>query len=96
MENEILDMLKAIQLKMDSIESKMEIGFNEVSSKIDSLSTRVDNISFGIASMISTEVVDELSNQLKEIKTDVKFIKRKVQDTEEDVFVIQDHLKLIK
>ena len=96
MDNELLNILKSIQTKIDSIENKvisveekMDKGFNE-------LSHRMDEISQGIDNTISFELSDELSSQLKELKTDVKFIKRKVQDTEEDVFVIQDHLKLIK
>lgn len=96
MDNELLNILKSIQTKIDSIENKvisieerMDKGFND-------LSLRMDEISQGIGNTISFELSDELSSQLKELKTDVKFIKRKVQDTEEDVFVIQDHLKLIK
>lgn len=96
MDNELLNILKSIQTKIDSIENKvisieerMDKGFND-------LSHRMDEISQGIGNTISFELSDELSSQLKELKTDVKFIKRKVQDTEEDVFVIQDHLKLIK
>ena len=96
MDNELLNILKSIQTKIDSIESKvisveerMDKGFND-------LSHIMDEISQGIGNTISFELSDELSSQLKELKTDVKFIKRKVQDTEEDVFVIQDHLKLIK
>ena len=36
------------------------------------------------------------NDSLNTISTDVKFIKRKVKDTEEDVFVIQDCLKIVK
>jgi hypothetical protein len=85
MYSEIQDMKKDIK----NIDVKVDKGFNDVN-------TRIDNLSNGIGKMITNEVAGELSAQLNTIRNDVKFIKRKVQDTEEDVFVIQDHLKIIK
>lgn len=96
MDNELLNILKSIQTKIDSIENKITSIEERMDKGFNDLSHRMDEISQGIGKTISFELSDELSSQLKEIKTDVKFIKRKVQDTEEDVFVIQDHLKLIK
>lgn len=96
MDNELLNILKSIQTKIDSIENKVTSIEERMDKGFNDLSHRMDEISQGIGKTISFELSDELSSQLKEIKTDVKFIKRKVQDTEEDVFVIQDHLKLIK
>ena len=94
--NELLNILKSIQTKIDSIENKVTSIEERMDKGFNDLSHRMDEISQGIGNTISFELSDELSSQLKELKTDVKFIKRKVQDTEEDVFVIQDHLKLIK
>lgn len=85
MYSEMQDMKKDIK----NLDAKVDKGFNDVN-------TRIDNLSNGIGKIVTNEVADELSEQLNSIKTDVKFIKRKVQDTEEDVFVIQDHLKIIK
>ena len=96
MDNELLNILKSIQTKIDSIENKVTSIEERMDKGFNYLSHRMDEISQGIGNTISFELSDELSSQLKELKTDVKFIKRKVQDTEEDVFVIQDHLKLIK
>ena len=96
MDNELLNILKSIQTKIYSIENKVTSIEERMDKGFNDLSHRMDEISQGIGKTISFELSDELSSQLKEIKTDVKFIKRKVQDTEEDVFVIQDHLKLIK
>ena len=96
MDNELLNILKSIQTKIDSIENKVTSIEEKMDKGFNNLSHRMDEISQGIGNTISFELSDELSSQLKELKTDVKFIKRKVQDTEEDVFVIQDHLKLIK
>lgn len=75
--------------RLDSLQNDMNSGFSEVN-------TRIDNLSNGIGDLITNEVSDEISKQLNGIKSDIKFIKHKVQDTEEDVFAIQDHLKLIK
>ena len=96
MDNELLNILKSIQTKIDSIENKVTSIEERMDKGFNDLSHRMDEISQGIGNTISFELSDELSSQLKELKTDVKFIKRKVQDTEEDVFVIQDHLKLIR
>lgn len=96
MDNELLNILKSIQTKIDSIENKVTSIEERMDKGFNDLSHRMDEISQGIGNTISFELSDELSSQLKELKTDVKFIKRKVKDTEEDVFVIQDHLKLIK
>lgn len=85
MYSEMQDMKKDIK----NLDAKVDKGFKDVN-------TRIDNLSNGIGKIVTNEVADELSEQLNSIKTDVKFIKRKVQDTEEDVFVIQDHLKIIK
>ena len=75
--------------RLDKLENRVDKGFNEVNK-------RFDEMSGAIGHMVTNEIAEELSNKLKEIKTDVKFVKRKVQDTEEDVFVIQDVLKIIK
>ena len=64
----------------------------KTNERLDKIEIRLDNFSEGIGKLVS----DEIGESISTIKTDVKFIKRKVQDTEEDVFVIQDHLKLIK
>lgn len=75
--------------RLEKLENRVDKGFNEVNK-------RFDEMSGAIGHMVTNEIAEELSNKLKEIKTDVKFVKRKVQDTEEDVFVIQDVLKIIK
>lgn len=85
----IYNEMQELKENIKNLDIKIDNGFNDVS-------TRIDDLSNGIGTLVSNEVADELSEQLKLIKTDVRFIKRKVQDTEEDVFVIQDHLKIIK
>ena len=75
--------------RLDKLENRVDKGFNEVNKRFDEMSDAIGH-------MLTNEIAEELSNKLKEIKTAVKFVKRKVQDTEEDVFVIQDVLKIIK
>ena len=75
--------------RLSNLEAKVDKGFADVNSKID-------NLSCELGEMISKEVGDTISNQLQELKSDVKFLTYKVQDTEKDVFGIKDHLKLIK
>lgn len=85
MYSEILDM----KADMNKLSKKIDTGFNELTERIDKLSN-------GLGKMVTNEVADELSSQLDEIKKDVKFVKHKVRETEEDVFTIQSHLKIIK
>ena len=78
--------IKDIKQNINDINTKVDNGFNEVNN-------RIHNLSCDLGKLVTNEVADELSKQLKE---NVRFVKHKVQDTEEDVFVIQDHLKIIK
>ena len=88
MENELLkqisqlldDKLRPIHSKLNSLES----GKNEI---IDRL---VD-----IESKNATKHT-EIYNSISSISKDLKFIKHKLHETEEDVFDIKDHLKLVK
>ena len=43
-----------------------------------------------------SEQINVIELAVTSTSKDVKYIKHKVQDTEEDVFAIQDHLKIIK
>lgn len=58
--------------------------------------TAMNNLSCKLGEIVSKEVRNLLSNQLQELKSDVKFLNHKVADTEKDVFEIKEHIKLIK
>ena len=96
MEKEILELLKAMQNDINSI----KVDITKLDNKIDNLETnmnkRFDELNSDIANLVSKDIADGISKQISEVRTDIKFVKHKVQDTEEDVFAIQDHLKLIK
>lgn len=89
MYSEMHEGFKNVNEKIDNLDSKVDKGFSEIN-------TRIDDLSSGIGKMVADEVAGELSIQLKELKTDIKFIKHKLHETEEDVFDIKDHLKIIK
>ncbi len=72
-------------LKDDNKEIKLEL--NKINKKLDVVFEQTADL---------TEFRTITSDNIESIKKDIKFVKRKVKDTEEDVFVIQDHLKLIK
>lgn len=101
-DKEILDLLQGISKNIEELKKGQEELKEEVkelkttqektNERLNKIELRLDGFSEGIGKLVS----DEIGESISTIKTDVKFIKRKVQDTEEDVFVIQDHLKLIK
>ena len=70
MDNELLNILKSIQTKIDSIENKVISIEERMDKGFNNLSHRMDEISQGIGNTISFELSDELSSQdhLKLIK----------------------------
>ena len=84
--------LKEEQIKTNERLTNLETKVDNLELGQKEIKNRIDNISDNLGSVITKEIGDEIS----EIKTDVKFITRKVQDTEKDVFGIKDQLKLIK
>ena len=89
MENEVL---QQILNKLDNLETKMDIGFNEVNKRFDEVNKRLDALPKEIASTLSTEVIPVLSEQLHDIKTEVSIIKSAVGEHEIDI----KYLKKIK
>ena len=59
--------------------------------RIDIIELAVRNTSYTL-----TNASEDTSNKLNNISKDIRFIAHKIQDTEKDVFYIQDHLKIIK
>ncbi|WP_129600250.1 hypothetical protein [Anaerophilus nitritogenes] len=83
MESDIKD-LKQGQTKLEQGQTKLEQGQQEIKNHLIQLD-----------SQNATRHMDAFS-QLKTIDKEVKFIKHKLHQTEEDVFDIKDHLKIIK
>ena len=86
--------------RMDKISNDMQEGFKSVNNKIDNLEvkmdTRFDTLTSDIGNLVTNDIAYGISNQITDVKGDIKFIKHKINTTEEDVYKIQDHLKIIK
>lgn len=83
MEKEILELLKCMQKDI-----------KDINTKVDRIENKLDGVHEQTADL--TEFRTETKHKLNTISQDVKFVKHKVQETEEDVFSIQSHLKIIK
>ena len=96
MDKEILELLKTIQGDISSIKddiSSMKDDIKRLDNKVDK---RFDELASEIGDLVSKDIATGISNQITEVKTDIGFIKHKLNTTEEDVYKIQSHLKLIK
>ena len=62
------------------------------------LGERLDVIELAVrnTSHTLTNATEDTSNKFNNISKDIRFIAHKIQDTEKDMFYIQDHLKIIK
>lgn len=105
-ENEIIvtniaiknDIKPKIEALFDGYKQNTE-AINTLSEKIEgqftSTNKGINNLS-KVSNIVNSNFADTLSEELKLIKTNVKYIKHKVQDAESDIFSIQDHLNIIK
>lgn len=80
--------------------TEMKEGFSSINNRIDNLETtmnkRFDELTSDISYLVSKDIAEGISNQIDDIKTDIGFVKHKLNATEEDVYKIQSHLKIIK
>ena len=62
------------------------------------LGERLDVIELAVknTSHTLTNATEIATNKFENISKDIRFIAHKIQDTEKDMFYIQDHLKIIK
>ena len=96
MDKEILELLKTIQGDISSIKddiSSMKDDIKRLDNKVDK---RFDELASEIGDLVSKDIAEGISNQIKDVKQDVEFITHKTTETEKDVYKIQSHLKLIK
>jgi chromosome segregation ATPase len=80
---QILSELKEIKENQQAMQSDIA----EIKEKINSVYDQTADL---------TEFRTETKNAFNNISKDVKFIKHKLHETEEDVFDIKDHLKIVK
>ena len=96
MDKEILELLKTIQGDISSIKddiSSMKDDIKRLDNKVDK---RFDELASEIGDLVSKDIAEGISNQIKDVKQDVEFLTHKTTETEKDVYKIQSHLKLIK
>lgn len=89
-EEQILKMLETLATTVGNIKSdiiEIKDGQKRIEQKIDSIYDQTADL---------TEFRTETKDVLDGVSKDIKFVKHKVQETEEDVFTIQSHLKIIK
>ncbi|MDD5793938.1 MAG: hypothetical protein PUD42_04125 [Clostridiales bacterium] len=110
MDKEILELLKSIQgdiaLMKDDITSmksditSMKGDIKRLDNKIDNLDNKVDKrfdeLTSDIGNLVSKDIAEGISSQIKDVKQDVEFLTYKTTETEKDVYKIQSHLKIIK
>ena len=96
MDKEILELLKTIQGDISSIKddiSSMKDDIKRLDNKVDK---RFDELASKIGDLVSKDIAEGISNQIKDVKQDVEFLTHKTTETEKNVYKIQSHLKLIK
>ncbi|WP_321833442.1 hypothetical protein [Clostridium butyricum] len=79
--------IESLLLQILKNQESMQSDITEIKNKIDSVYEQTANL---------TEFRTETTDNFNSIAKDVKFIKHKLHETEEDVFDIKDHLKIIK
>lgn len=93
---EIFDLLSKMYSEMQVMKENIKNVETKINKEFNDINVKIDNLSAHIGKMITNEVAQELSEHLKTIKTEVKFVKYKVQENEEDLFRIQSYLKISK
>lgn len=81
--NQILSKLNNIEKNQESMQSDLA----DIKNKINSVYDQTADL---------TEFRTETTDKLNIVSQDIKFVKHKIQETEEDMFAIQTHLKIIK
>lgn len=88
--------IKRLDNKVDNLDNKV----NNLENKVDNLDTkmdkRFDELTSDIGNLVSKDIAEGISNQIKDVKQDVGFLTHKTTETEKDVYKIQSHLKIIK
>ncbi|BCZ45715.1 hypothetical protein psyc5s11_17820 [Clostridium gelidum] len=89
------------QTKMQSDITGMQFDITGIQSDITGMKSDITEIKGKINSVYDqtadlTEFRTETKDNFSSINKDVKFIKHKLHETEEDVFDIKDHLKIVK
>ena len=88
-----------LETKVDALDTKvvnLETKVDALDTKVVNLETKVDEGFTRICNDISKLIVFDVADTLSDMKCDISFIKHKLSATEEDVYKIQTHLKIVK
>ena len=96
MDKEILELLKTIQGDISSMKDDISLMKDDIKRLDNKVDKRFDELASEIGDLVSKDIAEGISNQIKDVKQDVEFITHKTTETEKDVYKIQSHLKLIK
>ena len=70
--------LDRLETKVDKLETKVDDGFAKVDERFDTLTK-------GIGTLVTNDIAEGISSQLREIKTEVSIIKSAVGEHEIDI-----------
>ena len=79
--------IESLLIQILENQTKMQSDITEIKEKINSVYDQTADL---------TEFRTETKDNFSSINKDVKFIKHKLHETEEDVFDIKDHFKIVK
>ena len=96
MDKEILELLKTIQGDISSMKDDISLMKDDIKRLDNKVDKRFDELASEIGDLVSKDIAEGISNQIKDVKQDVEFLTHKTTETEKDVYKIQSHLKLIK
>ena len=93
---EMKEGFSSINNRIDNVETKVDNLENKVDNLENTMNKRFDELTSDISNLVSKDIAEGISSQIDDIKTDLGFVKHKLNATEEDVYKIQSHLKIIK
>lgn len=79
--------IESLLMKILDNQTQMQSDITEIKDKMNAVFNQTANL---------TEFRTETKDNFAILSKDVKFIKHKLHETEEDVFDIKDHLKIVK
>ncbi len=83
----LLSQILETQKEMQETQNSMQLDITEIKDKVNLVYNQTAEL---------TEFRTETKDQLNTLNDDIKFIKHKLHENEEEVFRIKNHLKIIK
>ncbi len=97
---ELFELMTKMYSEMQDMKQELKDDIKGVDSKIDVLEIKIDKrfdgLTSDIGNLVTNDIAEGISNQIEDVKSDIKFLTHKTQETEKDVYKIQHHLKIVK